>query len=274
MLDPHQLWLPALGAGLVAIGASVAIEKLGGVRGGLIASLPSTIVPAALGIFASNPHGFADAMATVPLGMLVNALFLLLWRLIPPRLPTGWALAPRLGAIVGLTLSAWAGAATAGVLGMEAARRAAMPLLPLGLTLTLVSASIGLAATRRGLPAPRGTQAVSPLILASRGLLAATAIGTAVAIAAVGGELLAGIASCFPAIFLTTMVSLWISQGEAVSGGSVGPMMLGSTSVSAFALISALTIPAWGAGPGAGVAWVAAVVLVTLPARAWLRRAS
>jgi hypothetical protein len=33
-------------------------------------------------------------------------------------------------------------------------------------------------------------------------------------------DVLAGIFACFPAIFLTTMVSLWISQGEAMPTGN------------------------------------------------------
>ena len=36
----------AMFAGVVAIGATVAIERLGGKLGGLIAAVPSTIIPA------------------------------------------------------------------------------------------------------------------------------------------------------------------------------------------------------------------------------------
>ena len=39
-------------------------------------------------------------------------------------------------------------------------------------------------------------------------------------------------------IFLTTMVSLWLSQGEAVPSGAVGPMMLGASSVAVYALLA------------------------------------
>jgi hypothetical protein len=67
------------------------------------------------------------------------------------------------------------------------------------------------------------------------------------------------------------MVSLWLHQGEEVQAGAVGPMMLGSTSVAAFALICAWSIPALGAGLGAAVAWVGASVGVTLPCWRWLQ---
>ena len=92
-------------------------------------------------------------------------------------------------------------------------------------------------------------------------------------LAQVGGPFLAGLAAVFPAIFLTTMVSLWMSQGEAVQIGAVGPMMLGSGSVSFYAVFAAWALPALGALPGAAAAWLAAVCLVTAPAWWWLHRA-
>ena len=109
-------------------------------------------------------------------------------------------------------------------------------------------------------------------MLVARGLLAASVIGAAVLIAAVGGALVAGMVSVFPAIFLTTMVALWLSHGEAVPTAAVGPMMLGSASVASFALLSALAIPALGPAAGAAAAWVTAVGVVTVPGWLWLGR--
>jgi hypothetical protein len=43
--------ISAVAAGLVAILATVAIEKLGGRRGGVVGTLPTTIVPAAIGFW-------------------------------------------------------------------------------------------------------------------------------------------------------------------------------------------------------------------------------
>ena len=70
------------------------------------------------------------------------------------------------------------------------------------------------------------------------------------------------------------MVSVWLSQGEAVQIGAVGPMMLGASSVSGFALIAAFTLPALGALWGTVLAWILAVALVTVPAWLWLQRRS
>jgi hypothetical protein len=137
---------------------------------------------------------------------------------------------------------------------------------------TLLLAAIGIVACLRPLHAPKGLRSVGSGTLAARGLLAGCSIAVSVSIAQNGGAFAAGIASVFPAIFLTTMISLWLSQGEAVPAGAVGPMMLGSTSVAAYAIFASQSLPALGPFFGSIVAWIAAASLVTLPASAWLSR--
>ena len=68
-----------------------------------------------------------------------------------------------------------------------------------------------------------------------------------------------------PRHFLTTMVSLWWTHGEAVGAGAVGPMMLGGTSVSGFAIGAAMLIPTFGVGVGSTVVWLTAVAGITVP---------
>ena len=100
--------LPSLFAAAIAIGVTVAIERFGGRKGGLIGTLPSTIVPASIGMLAASPSlpSFQEALFITPAGMLVNTLFLLMWRLIPPRLPR-WSSMTRLAVSVGLSLLGW-----------------------------------------------------------------------------------------------------------------------------------------------------------------------
>ncbi len=271
-MDAADLLLPALLAGSVAIAATVAIERWGGRLGGLLGTLPTTIVPAAWGIHASaEPVEFAAAMGAVPGGMLLNALFLLLWRELPPRLPVQ-DLKAKLAALTAASLLVWAAAGAGLVFAQSALREVGVPPLASGLALAAVLLGVGLAATRDSHPAPKGTKSVGPGTLLARGVLAATAIAAAITIAHSGAGLLSGLASVFPAIFLTTMVSLWLAQGQAVPAGAVGPMMLGSSGVAAYALLAAWTIPAWGVGIGSVVAWVTAVLVVDVPAWRWLHR--
>jgi len=264
--------LPGALAAVVAIAVTVAIERWGGRVGGLLGTLPTTIVPASLGIaIQTDDAGLAQAMYAVPAGMLLNALFLWLWRAVPPRLPA-LALKPRLALMTAVSLTAWfvgAAGVTAG-LGALGDSLATLRWAALGCTAAILV--IGALACLRTRPAPKGSRRVGPTALLARGLLAGVAIATAVWVSDVGGPLAAGVASVFPAIFVTTMVSLWLAQGEAVPAGAVGPMMLGSASVASYALIGASLLPALGPWLGTAVTWVAAVLSTTVPAWWWLSR--
>lgn len=270
--DPTAILVSAGLAGAAAIGVTIAIERFGGRIGGLLGTLPTTIVPAAAGIAAgsANRAEFAAAMAVAPAGMLLNALFLWLWRAIPPRLPA-WSSGRRMLAVLGLSLAAWFLAASMVVLGASVLRNSGQDLEPWGWLLTGSIALIGALACWKAPPSPRGRRPVGPLTLLSRGLLAAIAIGLSVWLASVGGAVAAGVAAVFPAIFLTTMVALWLAQGEAVQAGAVGPMMLGSTSVAVYAMLAARILPALGTVYGSLVSWLMAATLATLPAW-WLTR--
>ena len=266
-----QLWtrvaLTGLGAGAVAVVASRLIERLGSRLGGVLGTAPTTIVPAAIGLTGAGHEGLRESLGAVPVGMWVNAVFLWSWswaprvlQRAPPRL--------HLPLTVLVTLTVWACVATAALHTLEATKAAEIPPLWTGGIAWIASLTVGAWSARNGgMPATSG-RPVGALTLLARGALAAGAVGAAVAASAVLGPRIAGLAAVFPAIFLTTMVSLWLSQGRVVSGAAVGPMMLGSASVGAYALIAAHTLPLWGPMAGSAAAWVSAVLGVTLPA-AW-----
>lgn len=262
----------ALSAGLVALLVTLAVERWGGRVGGVLGSVPTTIVPHALGLFGrlGDPNDFRDALAMAPAGMLLNAGFLWLWRILPPRR----AVASERGRLVWttcLSVTAWSVAALVVVSAGDGARRAGLSLPLVGWSLSLCLALAGVHACLASTPAPRGRRPVGLVTLACRALLAATAIGGA-GLLARRAPLVAGVAGVFPAIFLTTMVSLWAAQGRAVPQGAVGPLMLGSTSVAVFALLAGQFMPRYGPVPGAALAWLLAVGTVTLPAIAWQGR--
>ncbi len=258
----------ALAAAVVAILATVAVERLGGRFGGVIATLPTTILPASWGFAAAVQHTPTEALAAVPLGMLVDAGFLYCWRLAPPHLPA-WSMPRRLGVMIGISLAVWFGLAAGALALVEVL---ALPPLLVGLTAMLAHLLLGLYTTLHPFPAPRGEQPVSALAILARGTLAGLAIAIAVAFARSGMPLVAGVASVFPAIFLTTMVALWWSQGEAVPLGAVGPIIMGSTAVSAYALISIWSFVRLGVIAGTTTAWFGAVLLCSVPTAWWLAR--
>lgn len=270
--------ISGLSAGAVAVAVTLLIERLGGVRGGLLATVPTTIVPASIGLWLQlSPLGaelgaqegaarFAEAMWATPPTVCLNAGFLWLWAIIPPKLPHGWSLPARLtcmsaGAVGAWLLGAWAWVRVGGTL--------CEPWVAAwgGVALTF---TLGMLATRTPRPAPRGGRRVGAGVLLLRALGACVAVGLAVGVSRFTSGAIAGVISVFPAIFWTTMVSLWLSQGVAVPAGAVGPMMLGTGSVGAYALASTYTFPRLGVGLGALCAWLIAALCVSLPAYGWL----
>ena len=258
-------------AGIVATAVTVAIEKWGGLVGGLLGTVPSTIVPAGIGIYlAGSEDDFISSMMVVPLGMLLNALFLGAWLVLPrwfsnashPLLLTSIG-ALAFWCVMGMGVWFLLQNTVAGTLLTE------QELAAVGLVLLFF---IAVWFNRRPQPTPKGTNAVSKTVLFARGSMAAAAIGLAVWMAGLGLPLLAGLASVFPAIFLTSMVALWLAQGPTVPQGAAGPMMLGGASVAVYANIAIWSLPAHGAVVGSLIAWVGSVVGWSLPAFMVLRR--
>jgi hypothetical protein len=267
------VFFAAVFAGLVAVFVTRLVERLGGRLGGVLGTLPTTIVPAAGGIWLADqdPASLATAMAAVPAGMLVDAGFLYVWRALPPRLPA-WSLPARLAAVSICSLGLWAILAAGALALLQALLIRDIPPVLAAVGFTVAHVLIGLAACAAPREAPRGTKPVGAGMLVVRGLLAAVAIAISVTLAEVGSPAIAGLASVFPAIFLTTMVSLWWSQGEAVHAGAVGPMMLGGAAVSGYAIFATLSLPSLGVVGGSLTAWLAASALFTLPSAWWLTR--
>ena len=261
--------ISAVVAGIAAILVTVSIEKWGGLHGGVLATVPSTIVPAAVGIWlaAGTVDEFQAAMGIVPIGLILNAGFLYLWRVVPPLIPQ-WKFGLRLTSITIVSLSIWCLFAGLSILGFNILTNAGMAPLTIGSLALVIGLVVGFAATTQHRPTPKGQNKVSFLTLLMRGLAAAASIGIAVWLAGLGNPLASGIMSIFPAIFTTSMVALWLAQGEAVPAGAIGPMMFGAQSVSLFALIVAICYPMTNSSIGlVGTsigAWIGSVLLINV----------
>ena len=249
-------------AGVVAVGATVALERFGGVLGGILATIPTTIVPASIGFWLnSDGEGFRAALYAVPLGMLLNAVFLHVWRWLPSKISH---LPPRnqLVTMVFSALVVWLLCALLTVVLLE---RFSWALGWIGFTALLIQFVYGCLDARMVQSKVPSVAFVPIAVLLLRGSMASCAIFLASIIVATGHSTLAGVASVFPAIFLTVMVSVWLSQGPAIPSQAAGPMMLGSTSVSVYALISIFLFPIFGVAVGALLAWVLSILCVSLP---------
>ena len=257
-------------AGLVAILVTVAIERFGGLVGGVLGTIPSTIVPAAAGVYLIDGEAtLAASMSIVPLGMLINGMFLGVWIIFPRYISNDNAKLPLTTLI---SLITWA------ILAFTSLILARF--LTNGIITELTLAIIGLCAlialavvfNLRAREAPKGVNKVPLLILSLRGLAAGIAIAACLWLAELGLPFIAGLASAFPAIFLTSMVALWLSQGPKVPQGAAAPMMLGGASVSVYALIVIWSLPTFGVIIGSMLAWFGAVIFWTIPAFLLLRQ--
>jgi len=276
--ETAQLWLTAvlsgLFAGLVAILVTVAIERTGGLLGGVLGTLPTTIVPASIGLAlqVASSEDLQTAMATVPVGMLIDGVYLLQWRYLPPMLPAAWAPSTKLLATTAGSTLLWL-ALAGGVLAAEDAVRSAgghSAVQAMGVAAMVGTGVLGVLGGWRLPPSPPGNKKVSVGVMALRGVFAGVAILAAVLLGRASSAL-AGLVSVFPAIFFTTMVALWLSQGAAVGIGAVSPMVLGSGSVSLFATVFAFAQPAVGTAAAVAIAWPVAALGWSLPSVLYLR---
>lgn len=266
MVAISSIILSSLMAGIVAILATVFIERSGGAIGAII-TLPTTIVPASIGIWIGvngELASFSAAMSMVPIGMLLNVLFLGSWRILPSYLEHLFSERNLVVAVGISSVLFWLFSAGISTIIVEYISNFVGPIY-VGICAVIIAIVLGYIAVSNGGDAPPGLNRVSILSLLSRGIAAGLAIGLSVWIAGLGLPFISGVISVFPAIFLTTMVSLWIAQGRAVPVGATGPMMFGSTSVSIYALICILIFPSFGIWAGSIISWLLSVILYSVP---------
>ena len=264
--------LSATLSAVVAIAVTLVIERWGGRIGGVLGTIPTTIVPAGIGLaLASDAAALSASLAVVPYGMLINGCFLLVYVFLPSRLSNDGG-----GALVLTTSTAlvvWSAFGALVLLALDPLLLRVSP-MTLGLLGTLALGVMGILVARGPRPAPAGHRSPGSVEIMARGLAAAAAIGLAVYLSGLGLPLLAGLSSVFPAIFMTTMVGLWLSQGPDVPLGAAGPMLLGSTSVSVYACLAMWSLPALGVWLGSAVAWVLSIAVWTLPCSWWVMRSN
>jgi hypothetical protein len=269
MLSPF-IFIFAIFAGAVAIFVTILIEKFGGLVGGVLGTIPSTIIPAAAGVYLiDGEDALFSSMSIVPLAMLVNGLFLSVWIILPKYISNSKR--PLLITTIS-ALSTWLLFAfiALSIANTSQSMEISSPTLAVIGLVSLICVSVFFNLKTR--PSPKGNNKVPLLILSLRGLAAAIAIAIALLLAQIGQPLIAGLASAFPAIFLTSMIALWISQGITVPQGAAAPMMLGGVSVAVYSLIVMWSIPAYDVIMGSIIAWILSVTLWSIPAFLLLRK--
>ncbi|KAI8815726.1 uncharacterized protein EV422DRAFT_548520 [Fimicolochytrium jonesii] len=296
--------LSAVFGALASILVSLAIERLGGLLGGCLASTPSTIIPATWGIWwslvdgaapSTRHHGlvkFQRATLVIPSGLVCTAVFLTGWRYFPVWLQR-WRPTMRVGVMLAVVATATMGVWLIGAIAIVFVLRAVVkddevvpgddfgdimdvPLIPLlvGTISLVVVLATGLVLSWPSGAAPKGKNPVAVTTLLLRGLLAGVSIGVTIVIANVN-EFAGGIASMLPIMFFTSMVSVWLAQGAAVTTGAIGPLVAGVSSVAAYAIAATFLYAKVGPYWGAVASWAVSVGGVTVPVygyMVWRRR--
>ena len=280
MIDIANVASAAGAAALVAVAATVAVERLGGRIGGVLATVPTTIVPATAAIWLSLPdeagalESYRVSMALVPVGMLLCGCVLATWRLLPQRLPRAWSGKRRMWCTLAASVCVWATGSMGVVIAEHVADPSVVVATACGAAGWMLTLALGAALWRISHHAPRGHRRVGAATLAMRGAAAGLAIAASAVVAQAGWPIASGIASTFPAIFLTTMVATWIAQGSGVPTGATGPMVLGSLSVGAYAALSSALYPRLGLALGIPLCWILAVLCTSAPVHLWLLRSA
>mgnify|MGYP006204967613 FL=1 len=254
----------------MAIFVTVAIEKFGGFVGGVLGTVPSTIIPAAAGVYAlEGDESLTASMSVVPIGMLINGVFLGVWIILPKYIASDRL---KLPITVVSSLLTWAILALLSLIIAREVTGGTISEMTLGMIGLVMLAILAIMFNLSNRAAPKGLNKVPIIILSIRGIAAGLAIAACLVLAEIGLPFVAGLASAFPAIFLTSMVALWLSQGPQVPQGAAAPMMLGGASVSVYALLAMWSLPSFGIFIGSIIAWFGAVGLWTIPAFLLLRK--
>ncbi|MBN2599094.1 MAG: DUF3147 family protein [Candidatus Thermoplasmatota archaeon] len=245
----HTIIPFALSAAVVVL-VTIIAEKYGTKTGGVIGTLPSTIIIAFLFIALDKGTQFAsDSAAVVPAEMGINLLFLFLFALLSQR-KLSIALA---GSLLGWTLLT------------TLLYYSHLTSIAVSLTSYLICFLVTfLILDRMKKIASQDTVKVhyTPYKLLSRSLLAGTVIALAVSFSNLGTAL-SGIFSVFPAIFLSTMLISFREHGPHFTAAMSKGMIYGSPSVVSYAVGIHVLYPLIGIPAGTITAFLIAL-LVTL----------
>ncbi|MBX3732403.1 MAG: hypothetical protein KF791_07380 [Verrucomicrobiae bacterium] len=246
----HILISLLVGGGLIAT-CSLVAERAGPDLGGLIAGLPSTLMVSLLFVgLGESPEAAARETTFIPLALGVNCFMMGAFGFLAPR---GLPIA------LGVSLATWIGLA---------ALAALFPPRNLAISLTLQAVFVGLGfllTKHTGGEAPAGASHCSGLQILFRGLFGGSIVATSVLLSHIGGPLVGGVASAFPAIGISSLVIVSNSRGIQFATALLRPTMV-STCVTMLGYVLAVRY----AYPALGLWTGTAVALTVSLAGAWV----
>lgn len=240
--------IPFALSALVVILVTIIAEKYGTRTGGVIGTLPSTIIIAFLFIALDKGVQFAsESVAIVPAEMGINLIFLLLFALLSQkRIVVALA-----GSLLGwtlLTIVIYYSNLTSIIVSLAA------------YIVCFLLAFLTLDKKKKITSQDTIKVHYTPLKLLGRSLIAGIVIAIAVTFSNVG-VILSGIFSVFPAIFLSTMLISLREHGAQFTGAMAKGMIYGSPSVVSYAVAIHFLYPLIGILAGTIGAFLIALVV-------------
>lgn len=218
-----QTVVPFVITALVVIVITMVAERFGTKIGGLVGTLPSAITVAYVFIALNQGVEFASrAIVVVPAEMGINILFLFVFAMLASR-----------SGVVALAGSLLWWAAASFILYLVG-----MPSIWASMVVFVAAYAIafGVLEKVKKSESVKGRRvSYSKRKIASRGLLAGTVVMIAVLLSNVG-EVISGLFSVFPAIFLSTMIVCVLDHDEKFVAGMAKSMVFGSFTVATFAV--------------------------------------
>jgi uncharacterized membrane protein (GlpM family) len=215
--------IPFALSALVVVLVTIIAEKYGTKTGGVIGTLPSTIIIAFLFIALDKGAQFAaESVTIVPAEMGINLVFLLIFTLLSVRkIPVAL-----IGSLLGWTI----------LTIILFYSNIASIIVSLALFLICFIITFFILDKMKKITAQNTIKVhYTPLKLIGRSLIAGTVIAIAVTFSNIG-VVLSGIFSVFPAIFLSTMIISMKEHGPQFSGAMAKGMIYGSPSVVSYAV--------------------------------------
>lgn len=239
-------------AGLWIGGFTLLAERLGSKKGGLLANLPSTILIALIFVALVQDARFAaSATGAVPIGMLIDTLFLLVFILMV-----------KFGLVkaVLVSLSTW-------VLLAILAQKIHSTNIMVNILFYFIIAAAAYLLLEYAVNIPAQGKSKKKYTTGSfliRVLFAGSVVAGTTIISSFAGTYWVGLFSTFPAVMLSSMVILTVNQGADFARATGKIMILSSTNIIIYALGVSLTYPSIGVVLGTIVSFAVAFLWVML----------
>jgi len=230
--------------------ATVVAERYGSRIGGLVGNLPSTIVVSFIFITLTQDLAYTTRVAqAVPVGMTIDTGFMLLFVL---------------GARINLAVAI--AASLAGWFAMAlAANRLGLPAWPVGGLLCLGACTLVFLVMEKGLKlrtrTARQVTYTLPQMLA-RIAFAGTVVAVSVIVARFSGPYWTGLFSTFPAVMLSTLVILYLTQGRAFASATAKILTISAPNILVFAFVASTVFPRVGLAAGLLAGYTAAALFI------------